>query len=136
MIVCCPSSSVKEHGGDKEIRMKQGALGYCGVDCAGCKVRIATEKNDDNLRKEYADYLLSAYGVAVPVEDVNCSGCVRGTVEGTVLFGHCRGCAVRQCAGGRGVRTCADCPEYACAKLSQKWSEIPAGLKARENLPR
>jgi hypothetical protein len=136
MIVCCPASSVKEQGVDKEIKMKQMVLGYCGVDCAECKVRIATEKNDDRLRKEYADFLLAAYGVAMRAEDVNCSGCVRGTEEGTTLFGHCLGCAVRQCAGGRGIKTCADCPEYICGKLTRKWGEFPAGLKAKENLPR
>lgn len=115
--------------------MKQKILGYCGVDCAECKVRIATEKNDERLRNEYAAYLLSAYGVSVRAEDVDCSGCVQGTVEGTALFGNCRGCAVRQCAGGRGVGTCADCPEYVCGKLAAKWGEFPAGLQARENLP-
>lgn len=115
--------------------MKQRILGYCGVDCAECKVRIATEKNDDKLRKEYADHLLSAYGVSVQTESINCNGCVRGTVEGTALFGNCLGCAVRRCAGGRGIKTCADCPEYVCGKLTKKWGEFPAGLKAKENLP-
>lgn len=40
------------------------------------------------------------------------------------------------CAGGRGIKTCADCPEYACGKWTAKWGELPAGPKARENLPR
>jgi anthranilate/para-aminobenzoate synthase component II len=131
-----PGVSCQGTGIDKEVKMKQMVLGYCGVDCAECKVLIATKKNDDTLRQEYADYLLAAYGVQVPAENINCSGCVRGTVEGTALFGHCLGCAVRQCAGGRGVRTCADCAEYACGKLTEKWGEFPAGLKAKENLPR
>ena len=58
-----------------------------------------------------------AGGIQAPemsLKDVTCDGC-----RGPRLGGYCAACPVRACATGRGLQTCADCPDYACAELEK-----------------
>ncbi len=114
--------------------MSKQELGFCGVDCGICPVFIATKANSDEKRKEVAELLAKKYGVEVKPEDLNCTGCYPATMNGTAIMGHCATCVLRPCAKEHGVRTCAECPEYACEKLQKVWQEIPNSDEAKSNL--
>lgn len=93
--------------------MKQDMLAYCGLDCSKCGAYIAKQKDDYDLRKRTAE-LWSSPEYAVSPEEVFCDGC---KTSGGTLFKHCAHCAVRECASGRGVQTCAHCDDYGCDKI-------------------
>jgi hypothetical protein len=102
---------------------------YCGLDCGTCSARIATEKNDDALRKKTAAEWSKAYSSDIKPADVNCSGCT--TADG-VHFSYCESaCKIRKCARPRKVSTCAACPDYACDKLQDFFKMAP---QAKETL--
>lgn len=109
-------------------------LGFCGVDCGKCPVFIATKSNDYNKRKEVAEMLYKAHNVTLEPDQINCTGCYRATMEGTAIMAHCETCNIRPCAKEKNVTTCANCTEYACTKLTEKWAKIPNGQQAKENL--
>jgi hypothetical protein len=114
--------------------MSKTELGFCGVDCGTCPIFIATKANDVNKRIDVAKMLFSAYNVKLEPEAVNCTGCVKATMEGTAIMGHCEACILRPCARKKNVSTCAECQDYACAKLKSKWRENPNGGEAEANL--
>ncbi len=90
-------------------------IAYCGLDCENCDARIATIRDDDALRKEVAKLWSELNQVQITPEMINCSGC---RIEG-VKTPYCESlCPIRQCALGRRVRTCGECPEMdTCEKL-------------------
>ena len=90
-------------------------IAYCGLDCETCQARLATEQNDDALRRKVAALWSELNGVEITPEMINCDGC---RMDG-VKTPYCDSlCPVRQCALGRGVDTCADCAEVrTCEKV-------------------
>ena len=100
-------------------------VGYCGLICTDCPAYVATQKNDDVLRKETADMWAKRYGNALKPEDINCDGCVSAGRH----VGHCSVCEVRLCGQEKGVVNCAYCREYACAKLD-KYLHMSPVMKA------
>ena len=98
-------------------------LAYCGLDCTLCDEYRATRSGDvvalEAARVRWGHESL---------QDTLCDGC-RG---GGRLTGSCSRCAVRICAGVRGVASCAACPEYACAPLEQVLARTPAAREALE----
>ena len=86
-------------------------LGFCGIDCERCPVRIATSENDDRLRqkiaKEWSDLyaeILESFGIqGLNTKDMNCYGCKsdRG------LFIGCASCSIRKCSRDKGFITSA-----------------------------
>jgi hypothetical protein len=51
-----------------------------------------------------------------------CDGCSTGKRTSTA---HASTCAIRLCASGRGVITCAHCADYGCAALQQFFAYAP-----------
>lgn len=105
-------------------------VAYCGLVCTECPAYIAERTDDDALRAKTA-VRWSRSDFSVSPEEVSCDGCV--VTEGT-QFKHCELCEVRGCAASRGVATCAECPDYACARLERLSAIIGPG--ARETLDR
>ncbi len=82
-------------------------VAYCGLDCEKCDARKATIDNDDALRVKVAQLWSDLNGVEITPEMLNCEGC-RADGKKTP---YCDGlCPIRQCALGKSVETCGDCP--------------------------
>ena len=100
---------------------------YCGIDCETCDARVATFKDDKNLREEVAKKWSEMFQAEIPAEAINCTGC---RVEG-VKFHHCSNCEIRKCAQAKGFNTCGDCQELdSCPTISQILEHVP-GAKER-----
>lgn len=83
-----------------------GFIAYCGLDCEFCEARIATLKDDDELRQKVARDWSELNGVEITPEMINCSGC---RIPG-VKTPYCDTlCPIRQCAMDRQFETCGDC---------------------------
>ena len=83
-------------------------IAYCGLDCENCDAHIATENNDDEMRKKVAMLWSDLNGVEITPDMINCSGC---RIAG-VKTPYCDSlCPVRQCAMQKNCETCGDCSE-------------------------
>lgn len=91
-------------------------IAYCGLDCEACEARIATVNHDDALRRRVAREWSELNVVEITAEMINCSGC---RVPG-VKTPYCDSlCPIRQCAMGKQMETCGNCPEMnSCEKLA------------------
>ena len=105
-------------------------IAFCGINCAECKAYNATINNDDELRRETAEFWSKEYEADIKPESINCLGCT-SKVEPT--FSHCKECRYRTCGISKGVENCAHCDEYACEKLAKFHDNVP-GIK--DNLDR
>jgi len=89
-------------------------IACCGLNCETCDARIATVKNDNELRRQTAEKWQKMFDApAISIESINCTGC---RSEG-VKFSHCSECQIRICVNGKGFETCADCSDMATCQL-------------------
>ncbi|MBR4462975.1 MAG: DUF3795 domain-containing protein [Erysipelotrichaceae bacterium] len=104
-------------------------IACCGLDCETCEARIATEKNDDDMRRKVAKEWSQLNQAEITPEMINCTGC---RLEG-VKTPYCDFiCPIRQCARAKGYETCADCTEMdTCEKVAAIHVNNP---QARNNL--
>lgn len=86
---------------------------YCGHDCAKCITYIATQKNDDNLRRQSQSFYKEKFSLDIPLEKFNCEG---GRAKN--VFELRKGCPFAKCCKKRGVDSCSKCPEYPCKEIS------------------
>lgn len=107
-------------------------IATCGLDCAVCDARIATIKNDDNLRKETAEKWKIQHGAeGITPEMINCTGCR----EEGVKFNHCSNCEIRNCAQTKGFSTCANCEQLEnCQTISPVLQFVPEALENLKSL--
>jgi hypothetical protein len=101
-------------------------IACCGLNCATCEARIATVKNDDELRKITAEKWKTLYNVPdmSPVM-INCTGCR----EEGVKLGHWSMCQIRVCATSKGFKTCGECDELEeCTTVSGVLKYSPEAL--------
>jgi hypothetical protein len=96
---------------------------YCGLDCGECEAYIATQKNDlaglEATAKKWAEQF---GGKAISADMCLCDGCSSGKMTSTA---HAVTCAIRLCASGRGVTTCAHCQDYGCETLKGFFAFAP-----------
>ena len=102
----------------------------CGINCDVCPAFEATRDNDDAKRRATAEQWSKAYGSEIKPENINCRGCLN--TEGTI-FGYCQICDIRKCGMTKGLKNCAACEEFACARLTKFFGMAP---QAKENLER
>ena len=93
-------------------------IGYCGVDCSKCAPFIAKKKNDDALRRKYAEEQSKFFEMTILPESINCDGCL---VEGEHL-GYCNACEIRRCCSEKNLENCAYCDEYVCGELEKVYT--------------
>ena len=103
-------------------------IAHCGLDCAACPAYKATQANDVSARRHVAEEWSREFKHDIKAADINCDGC---TSDSTRHFSYCLACPIRACSGGKGLQSCAYCPDYGCEKLSKTF---PAGSPARQNL--
>lgn len=111
-------------------------IAYCGLDCEGCPIRLATLMSDRGeqraMRNEIARRCSQYYGIDMRPEDVtDCDGCrsARGR-----LFAGCVHCLIRRCAIDRKLESCARCPDYACEPLLKHFQTDPVSRTRLETL--
>ena len=102
-------------------------VAYCGLDCAGCPIHLATLEPDSNkqgeMRRAIAKLCFEQYGMDISPEEVtDCDGCRENTGR---LFSGCQRCQIRSCAISRELQSCAYCNDYACIKLQQHFKSDP-----------
>jgi hypothetical protein len=107
-------------------------ISCCGLNCATCEARIATIKNDDELRKETAEKWKTFYNVPdMSPAMINCTGCR----EQGVKIGHWSMCPIRLCAEGKGFSTCGECKEMdPCNLISGVHKSVPEAIINLKNL--
>ena len=105
-------------------------IAYCGLDCEKCEARIATVRNDNELREKVAKEWSDLNGVEITPAMINCNGCRTDGVK-TVFCDSL--CAIRQCGLKKGVEDCGKCEEMEkCAKVSMVIGNNPNALKNLE----
>lgn len=102
--------------------------GVCGIECGECPAYKATQADDNELRAKTAAEWTKSFGHPLQPEDINCDGC---TTEGGRKIGYCGMCEIRKCGTGRGLTSCAFCPDYACERLT---GLLQAAKQAQANL--
>ena len=110
--------------------MEHKLIACCGLDCETCEARIATIKNDDELRRQTAEKWREMNGTdAITTETINCMGC---RTEG-VKFAYCEGmCQIRKCVREKGFETCGDCSRIeTCEQIGMILKNLP---EAKANL--
>ena len=91
-------------------------VAYCGLDCEKCEAYIATQNDDDNMRRKVAKEWSELNNVEITPEMINCEGC---RVDGKKTPFCESMCPIRLCAKGRKMETCGSCSELMeCKKVS------------------
>ena len=99
----------------------------CGIMCAECPMYIATEKDDETMKKDLAlEY--SFGGVKFYPKDICCHGCLTVSADHN-KFG--KNCEIRKCCKVHGIRLCAECKEFPCEKTEEF---VPKGSEQRNRL--
>ena len=110
-------------------------IAFCGIICTECPAFLATQKDDDDIRKKTADIWSKQFKAEIKHEDINCDGCLS---EGGQIFNYCRVCEIRKCGLEKGVENCACCDDYTCKKLEKFINNVPEAKatleKIRKNL--
>jgi hypothetical protein len=106
-------------------------ISICGLTCSDCGAFIATQKNDNELRKKVAEEWAKAYNAGIKPEDINCEGCLSTT--GTV-FSYPRVCEIRACGKKHKVKNCAYCSDYPCEKLNKFFELAPSARNTLEDI--
>ena len=100
-------------------------ISCCGLDCATCDARIATIKNDNELRIQTAEKWKVQYNPNLTPDMINCTGCR----EEGVKFSHCNDCEIRNCVHSKGFQTCADCDKLeSCSLVGNIHKYVPDAL--------
>ncbi len=103
-------------------------IAFCGIDCGECKALIATQKNDDVMRKTVAEEWSKAFGHEIDPSNINCVGCLKR--DGPHID-YCNVCEIRKCGVEKEAENCAHCISYKCDKLAKFHEQAP---KAKDKL--
>ena len=105
-------------------------IAFCGMDCANCPTYLATQNDDDNIRKEIQKLWKDGFNTDVPLEAINCDGCKEDGKKGP----FCTQCQVKTCADGKNLANCGLCDEYACEQLTGLLNMLPPNINPKERL--
>lgn len=100
-------------------------ISYCGLNCATCPSFIATQNNDNALRKKTASFYSDLFRLDYTAEDINCDGCLS---ESGRLIHYCKACKIRNCCREKNLNNCGACPDYPCNQL-KKFQALAASTK-------
>jgi len=103
-------------------------IGVCGLDCSACNAFIAGRTGDSGLKRKTAEEWSRLYGARITPEMIDCHGCL---ADDGVQFGHCRDCAMRNCATGKGLANCGECGSYPCPEIDTVLPAMPS-LRAEQ----
>jgi hypothetical protein len=125
----------KDYQSDKlnfKFQVMEKLISCCGLNCAICDARIATIKNDDDLRKATAEKWSVAHNATdLLPEMINCTGCR----EEGVKFSYCSMCEIRKCVETKGFNTCGDCTDMeTCSIVAGIHKYVPEAITNLQNL--
>lgn len=107
-------------------------IAYCGLNCATCDARIATQAGDREAQEQVlAKWRVEYNFPEMTIDWATCDGCL--TVGGR-LSTHCGQCNIRACALEKGVATCGHCADYACDKVAGLLDAVPEARAALETI--
>ena len=111
------------------LMMKQ-LIACCGLDCESCDARIATVRDDNELREKTAQLWSKLNNIPeITADTINCMGC---RVDGVKTMYCSDMCAIRKCVNEKGFNTCSDCKELDnCQIVGPIFQHTPS---AKENL--
>ncbi len=89
-------------------------IACCGLVCSECGAFIATQADDDELRRRTAAEWAES-GAEIDPADINCDGCLARTGR---VMDFAESCEIRACCAQKGTANCAACADYPCAKLA------------------
>jgi hypothetical protein len=104
-------------------------IAFCGINCSECKALIATQKDDDTMRREIAEEWSKAFGHEIKPGEINCEGCL---IRDGRHINYCNTCEIRKCGLEKNVENCAYCIDYKCdnlAKFHEQASKAKNGLE-------
>jgi hypothetical protein len=107
-------------------------IALCGINCAECKAFIATQKDDDSLRRETAAEWSKQFGHEVKPEEINCNGCPN--LDGRHIDYCSNICEIRKCGIAKKVVNCAYCLDYKCDKLATFHENAPNAKSKLEEI--
>lgn len=90
-------------------------ISCCGIMCSECPVYIATQRDDDTMRK-YLAHEYSMGGMVFYPKDIVCHGCHTVSADHN-KFG--KGCGIRKCCKEKHIKFCAECREFPCGKTDE-----------------
>jgi hypothetical protein len=113
-------------------------MAYCGLNCGGCPIFLATREEDaDERRRTRMEIALKCnehYGVQYGPEDItDCDGCKS---ESGKLFQGCLICEIRPCAQERKLESCGHCDDFVCSRLEALFKTDPAARTRLEGIRR
>jgi hypothetical protein len=88
-------------------------LCYCGHDCSKCVTYIATQQNDNNLRRQSQSFYKEKFNLDIPLENFNCNG-----GRSDKVFESCKECPFIKCCKQHDIDSCSKCPKYPCKEIS------------------
>jgi hypothetical protein len=106
-------------------------IAFCGINCSECKAFIATQKEDDAMRKEIATEWSKGFGHEIKPTEINCDGCLSS--DGRHI-NYCNVCEIRKCGIEKGVTNCAYCVDYKCDKLAKFHNNAPKAKSKLEEI--
>jgi hypothetical protein len=83
-------------------------MGYCCAECTPEK--CAWLGNDMEFKRKKALELSEKLGRKIAPEEITCSRC---RIAANLTPEAIKGCAIRQCVVGKGLLSCAHCPDLA-----------------------
>ena len=86
---------------------------YCGHDCSKCVSYIATQTNNEDLRRQAQSFYKESFGLDIPLEKFYCDG---GRSKN--VFELCKECPFKKCCIEHGIDACSKCSEYPCKDIS------------------
>ena len=96
---------------------------YCGLDCGECEAYVATQADDRAGLEAAAKKWSEQFGARnISTDMCVCDGCAAGKRASSA---HAATCAIRLCASGRGVASCAHCADYGCDTLKGFFAFAP-----------
>lgn len=98
-------------------------IARCGLECSACPAFLARLNDDGELRRRTAQEWSEVFTQPFTPADINCDGCLSAAGQRTP---YCAVCAVRICAEGRGMESCARCAAFACEQLEVILAMEPA----------
>ena len=110
-------------------------IAVCGLDCAVCEARLATQAEDEAAKERVAAKWREEYQAPnIDAAYVTCDGCL--AVDGH-QGGHCHECNIRACGVEKGVPNCAHCDGYdTCEKLAGFIEFVPQVESTLEEIRR
>jgi hypothetical protein len=90
-------------------------LSRCGYRCDLCLAYRPNVDASPSNQQILSDGWHKYFGFRLPAERIVCDGC---RAENLCLIDE--NCPVRSCVMAKGLASCAECPDYICAKLSDR----------------